>query len=77
MLSGTNPEMLTELTFFDCNYTIVYSTKEKGRYTFFNEKSTTKHINGHLTVFYDYKYSYQPKTENKPPEPLKETTSVT
>lgn len=75
MISGTNPEMLTELNFFDCNYTIVYSTKEKGKYTFFNEKSTTKHINGHLTVFYDYKYIYQPKMENKTAEPLKETNT--
>lgn len=77
MISGTNPEMLTELTFFDCNYTIVYSTKEKGKYTFFNEKSTTKHINAHLTDFYDFKYVYQPKVEAKNSEPVKEANTIT
>jgi hypothetical protein len=76
MISGTSPEMLTELNFFDCNYTIVYSSKEKGKYTFFNEKSTTKHINGHLTVFYDFKYSYQPKVAAKVIEPPKNAEVV-
>lgn len=63
MISGTNPEMLTELNFFDCKYTIVFSSKEKGKYTFYNEKTAVKHINKQLSLFNDFTYAYQPKSE--------------
>lgn len=61
--SGTSPEMTTILNFFDCNYTILYSNKEVGKYTFFNEKSTTKQLNKQLTVFDSFHYEYVPKKE--------------
>jgi len=63
IISGTNPEMLSVLNFFDCKYTIVYTSKEKGKYTFFNEKSTVRHITRHLGALDNYTYTYQPKAE--------------
>lgn len=64
ILSGTNPEMLTQLNFLDCKYTIVHSSKEKSKYTFFNEKSTLKHLNKHLSLFDTYTYKFEPKKED-------------
>lgn len=63
LISGTNPEIISTLNFIDCKYTIVYSTKEKGRYTFFNEKTTIRHITKHLSTIDSYTYNYLPKPE--------------
>ncbi|MBL7931545.1 MAG: caspase family protein [Bacteroidia bacterium] len=63
IISGTNPEMLTQLNFLDCKYTLIHSSKEKNKYTFFNEKSTVKNLSKHLGIFDTYNYKYEPKKE--------------
>ena len=51
-------EISVELNFFDCNYIIVKSSKEKGNFSFFTEKNCIKLLTKHLQVFDSYTYTY-------------------
>lgn len=56
-------EISSELNFFDCNYIIVKTAKEKGSFSFFTEKNCLKLLNKHLLVFDSYTYTYQAPKE--------------
>jgi hypothetical protein len=62
-MSAASPEISTEVNFFDCNYTIVYSSKSIGKYSFYSEKNCLKQMVKTLTIFDQYTYSYQPRIE--------------
>jgi hypothetical protein len=68
-ISGTSPEIATELNFFDCNYTIVYSSKDKGKYQFYTRGNALKQINRHLSFLDQYTYTYTPRPQKPVAKP--------
>ena len=66
--TGSSPELVSELKFFDCNYTLVFSSTEKNKVQFLSEKNVLKLIQKHLWIANFYTYTYSPK----PAEPEKQ-----
>jgi hypothetical protein len=61
--SGSSLEIITELSFFDCNYTKVFFSRDRARYSFITEKNVLKQFHKHLGLFDGFTYAYVPKPE--------------